>query len=212
MHNSTFQWIVKVTLINPLCIREREPREENQKPIHDPNDARMEDMRKALKNLTRQMAKLKTDPNVPAQPPPRNAMGYIRPNNPQILQRDRRNDDQNIQTPVRKDINNLKQEEEYEEELIPIEEEEEGVEQEFYKGEASPKILFTQDEFDKSKEIPLDPEHEIFGVSKTQYQDISNNFLGEVQRKYELRSFTIKVPDPNPNRTKKTPAKKTPKK
>ena len=48
-------------------------------------------------------------------------------------------------------------------------------------GEESPKILLTQDEFEKSKEIPLGLEHEIFGVSKTQYQDISDNFLGEVQ-------------------------------
>ena len=57
--------------------------------------------------------------------------------------------------------------------------------------------------------MPLDLEHERFGVSETQYQDISDNSLAKVQRKYELRSRTIKVPETNPNSAKKIPAKKT---
>ena len=93
----------------------RKPREEAQKTVAqwDPNEGRMEEMSRALKSITQQMSRLKSDPNVPALPPPRNTMGYRRPNNTQILQRDRRNDDQNMQTPVRKDINNLEQEDEY---------------------------------------------------------------------------------------------------
>ena len=100
----------------------------------------MEEMNKTLKNLTQQMSKLKNDPNVPAQPPPRNPMGYRRPYNPQFPQRERRNDDfprewrnddfqrerwnddHTIQTPIRKDINNLQQDQEYEEDFSPLDE------------------------------------------------------------------------------------------
>jgi len=170
----------------------------------------MEEMSRALKSITHQMSRLKSDPNVPALPPPRNSMGYRRPNNPQILQRDRRNDDQNMQTPVRKDINNLEQEDEYIEELIPVvEEEPEDEDQEFYLDEGSPEIHLAQEEGESSKDTLPNLEHEKFGVSETQYQDISDNLLGEVQKKYELRSRTIKVPETNPNPTKKIPAKKT---
>ncbi len=128
----------------------------------------MEEMRKTLRNITQQMSRLKSDPNVPALPPPRKSMGYRRPKNPQIHQWDRRNDDQAIQIHVHKDIKNLEEEEEYVEELNPVEpEEEDEVEQEFYMGEESPEILLTQDEFEKSKEIPIGSEHEIFGVSES---------------------------------------------
>ena len=191
----------------------RKPREEAQKTIaqRDPNENRMEEMSRALKNITQQMSRLKYDPNVPTIPPPRNNMGYRRPNNPQILQWDRRNDDQNIQTPVRKDINNLEQEDEYMEEYIPVvEEEPEDKNQVFYVDEGSPEMHIAQEEGEGSQDSVLNLEHEKFGVSETQYQDISDNLLGEVQRKYELRSRTIKVPETNPNQAKKPPTKKTP--
>ncbi len=105
----------------------RKPREETQKPntVVDPNETFMKDMSKALRNITQQMSRLKLDMNVPTLPPPRNSMGYRRPNNPQILQWERRNDGQTIQSHVWKDINNLKEEEEYLEELPHIEQEDE---------------------------------------------------------------------------------------
>lgn len=161
----------------------RKPREEAQKTIaqRDPNDNRMEEMSRAIKTITHQMSKLKSEPNVPAIPPPRNNLGYRRPNNPWILQRDRRNIDQNIQTPVRKDINNLEQEDEYMEEFIPIVEEEPKDEnQEFYIDEGSPEMHLAQEEGEGSQDSMLNIEHERFGVSETQYQDISDNLLGEV--------------------------------
>ncbi len=105
----------------------RKPREENPRSntSKEPSDSRMDEINKALRNITSQMARIKSDPNVPAQFPPRNSSVYRRPNNPQFLQQDRRNEDQTIQTLVRKDINNLKDEDDYLEELPPIEEEEE---------------------------------------------------------------------------------------
>ena len=76
--------------------------------------------------------------------------------------------------------------------------------------EEAPENLLTHDDYDKSKETSSVQEHEKFGVTWDQYQDISDNLLGEVQRKYELRSCTVKVSDPNPNPAKKPPAKRAP--
>ena len=104
-------------------------------------------------------------------------MGYRRPYNPQFPQRERRNDDfqrerrnddfqrerrnddpqrerrnddHTIQTPVRKDINNLQQDQEYEEDFSPVDEEgRTGVEQEFYMNEEVLEILLTHDDYDK---------------------------------------------------------------
>lgn len=127
------------------------------------------------------MSRLKSDPNVPAIPPPGNNLGYRRPNNPQVFQRDRRNKDQNIQTPVQKDINNLEQEDEYMEGFVLIiEEEPEDENQEFYLDEGSPEIHLTQKEDEGSRDSMLNLDHVRFGVSESQYQDISDNLLGEV--------------------------------
>lgn len=99
------------------------------------------------------------------------------------------------------------------EEFIPIiEEVPEDETQEFYVDEESPKMHLAQEEGEGSQDSMLKLDHVRFGVSETQYQDISDNLLGEVQRKYELRSRTIKVPDTNPNLAKKIPAKKMPEK
>ena len=92
-------------------------------------------------------------------------------------------------------------------ELPPTEEEEEE-QLEYLLDEEPPEIHLTQDDYDRSKVNPQDLEHEKFGVSATQYQDISDTLLAEVQRKYELRSRTVKVPEPNPNSIKKNTAKK----
>ena len=151
---------------------QRKPREETQKTVvqRDPNEGRMEEMSRALKSITQKMSRLKSDPNVPAMPPPRNAMGYRRPNNPQFLQRDRRNDDQNIQTPVRKDINNLEQEEEYIEEFIPVVEvEPEDENLELFLDQGSPEIYLTREGRESPRStLPIE-EHEKFGVSEAQY-------------------------------------------
>ncbi len=139
----------------------------------------MDEINKTLRNITNQMARMKSDPNMPTQPPPRNSSGYRRPNNPQFLQRDRCNEDQTVQTPVRKDINNLEDEEEYLEELPPREDED-VEEQEYLLDEESLEIHLTQDEYDKSEETILDREHEEFGILATQYQDKSDTLLVEV--------------------------------
>ena len=109
----------------------------------------MEEINKTLKNITNQMARMKSDPNVPALPPPRTTSGYRRPNNPQFLQRDRRNEDQTIQTPVRKDMNNVLEEEEDLDEIPPIEEEDEE-QLEYLLDEEPPGIHLTEDDYDKS--------------------------------------------------------------
>ena len=107
--------------------------------------------------------------------------------------------------PIQKDINNVVDEEEYETELPFLEEEEEM----YRLDEEPPEIHLTQDEYEKSKDTPLDFEHKKFGVSATQYQDISDALLTEVQRKYHLKSRTRKIPETSTTSTKNVPAKTT---
>ncbi len=77
-------------------------------PTSDPT---IDELSKNLRNITNHIDRLKSDSNVPAQPPPRNYAGYKIPYNPQSFQRDSRTKEQNITTPLRKDINNVVDEE-----------------------------------------------------------------------------------------------------
>ncbi len=73
--------------------------------------------------------------------------------------------------------------------------------------EEPPEIHLTQDDYDRSKDMTLESEHEKFGVSATQYQDTLENLLGEVQWKYNLRARPRKIPKTPTNSMRKTPAR-----
>ena len=72
-----------------------------------------------------------------------------------------------------------------------------------------PAIHLTHDEYEKSKDMPLDLDHKKFGVSATQYQEISDTLQAKFQRKYELRPRPGKNTETPTTFTKKIPAKKT---
>jgi hypothetical protein len=146
-------------------------------------------MSRIIKDLSNKLARMETERR---RPDNRNQNQFRRPfNPPQVLQRERRNDDQPIQAPIKNEnlVDNFG-----EDEIEDIDEEMNMME-----GDLSD-VYVTQDEYEKSLSFNSyfneDDNNNQINPSSSQYRVFSDALQAELHKKYDLR------PRKNVNTTK----------